>query len=186
MAHIIQPKQAEAEQAKTEQVQPKQADWQHILLGSIFPVVVFLASEVTSHQIAEYIKRKDALKTNQVLADEIEASQQKKAGLAQEIDQARQAMLTEAQTSVRAEISALEEQREALQVEVHKAKALSQKTEIIYTKDDLRGAHFLGQNPDATGNEIATALGRTSATFGNSLKKKLNLILNGEMTNGNR
>lgn len=165
------------------------ADLQHILLGAIFPVVVFLASEVTSHQISAYIKRKDALKTNQVLADEIEAMQQEKTLLPQEIDQKRQAMLVEAQSSVKAEIAALDEQRETLQAEVHKAesrlKTLSQKTENIYTADDLQGAHFLGQNPDATGNEIAMALGRRSATFGNSLKKKLNLILNGAMTNGN-
>ena len=77
-----------------------------------------------------------------------------------------------------------------VQTEIEKAesrlKTLNQKTENVYTSDDLKGAHFLGQNPDATGNEIAMALGRTSATFGNSLKKKLNLILNGEITNGNR
>ncbi len=77
-----------------------------------------------------------------------------------------------------------------LQAEIEKSesrlKNLSQKTENVYTAADLQGAHFLGQNPDATGQEIAMALGRTSATFGNSLKKKLNLILNGAMTNGSK
>ncbi len=164
------------------------ADLQHILLGAIFPVVVFLASEVTSHQISAYIKRKDTLKTNQVLAKEIETLRQEKAILPQEIRQKRQAMLTEAQASVKADIATLDTQRDTLQADVHKIetrlKVLSQKTENIYTTDDLQGAHFLGKNPDATGNEIAAALGRTSATFGNSLKKKLNLILNGAMTNG--
>lgn len=166
------------------------AEPQHVLLGMIFPVVVLLASEVTAHQIKTYIRRKDTLKTNQVLADEIEAMQQEKTLLPQEIDQKRRTMLGEAQSSVKAEIAVLDEQRNTLQAEVYKTevrlKTLSQKTENIYTTDDLQGAHFLGQNPDATGNEIAMALGRTSATFGNSLKKKLNLILNGAMTNGNR
>lgn len=189
VAHILQPKQIEINQVEIRQAQPKKANVQHYLLGAIFPVVVFLASEVTSHQIAAYIRRKDALKTNQALADEIESLQQEKTLLPQEIGQARQAMLTEAQASVKVEITALDEQRETLQAEVYKAesrlKVLSQKTDNIYTTADLQGAHFLGKNPDATGNEIAIALGRTSATFGNSLKKKLNLILNGAMTNGN-
>ena len=163
------------------------ADPQHILLGAIFPVVVFLASEVTSHQISAYIKRKDALKTNQVLAEEIEARQQEIIILPQKIDQNRRSMLAEAQASVKAKMVTLNEQRETLLSDVRRAetrlKTLSQKTENIYTKEDLETAHLLGQNPDVTGVVVGKKLNK-SVTIGNKQKAKIREALNGVITNG--
>ena len=189
VAHIIQPKQLETNPIETKQAQPKKADVQHYLLGAIFPVVVFLASEVTSHQISAYIKRKDALKTNQVLATEIEARQQEMIILPQEIEQKRQAMLAQAQASIKAELAALDEQREGLQAEIHKTeaklKSLNQKGENVYTEDDLRTAYLLGQNPDVTGSVVGNKLNK-SVTIGNKQKNKVKpIVFNGAMTNGN-
>ncbi len=65
-------------------------------------------------------------------------------------------------------------------------KTLSQKTENIYTKEDLETARLLGQNPDVTGAVVGKALDK-SITIGNKQKAKIReALFNGAMTNGTK
>lgn len=161
---------------------------QHVLLGSIFPVVVFLASEVTSKQITAYIKRRSVLRSNDELMANISSLKRQKRSLAQEIEGKRVKMLAEAEASVKAELIETESKRDSLQAiigrletrlkrlntEVKQAKSLDEKTRHL-----IEVAYWYGDNGGITGSEIGKRIGGKSAQYGNDLKRKVKETLNG-------
>lgn len=181
VAHIIE--------KQTETSKPFSLEPQHILLGAIFPIIVFLASEVTSKQISAYIERKSSLMTNQLLVKKIADLGKEKQNLVQEIEAKRRVMLADAEESIKAKLDNLSRQHDVLQSEIRKAESklesLNSQADQVYTSDDILTAHMIGQDPDVSGEKVAVALGRKSYTFGNNMKNRIKPVLNGGLTNGN-
>lgn len=157
---------------------------QHVLLGAIFPLIVFLASEVTSKQISAYIERKSGLVTNQALAAEIETRIEEKRGLLDEVETKRRAMLAEAEAEIKAELETLESRRDSLIAEIEqgqrKLRRLQDEVEntVNYDEIDLQITYMLGADPGISGQKVGDFYDK-SATWGNERKKKVSKSLNG-------
>jgi hypothetical protein len=150
---------------------------ENILLASVFPVVIFLASEITSHQITAYIKRRSAFKSNEQLLTEIEALAEEKMALGVEIEQTRATMLAEVETEreqLQAGIERLEAQLKRLKAEKRKAAEMDDKTKAL-----LSVAVWYGHDQAITGREIGDRLGGKSEQYANSLKREVKKQLNG-------
>ncbi len=151
---------------------------QHYLLGAIFPVIVFLSAEVASHQIRAYISRRSSLKSNADIAAEIDILTNRRDNLSAEIEkeiEAERIELSATLATIHGQINQAERQLAALKSQAKKAQSETTSAD----QDHIKGAYLIGQNPNITGKELAEALGRTSATFGNTIKSKIKSHVNG-------
>ena len=151
---------------------------QHYLLGAIFPVIVFLSAEVASHQIRAYISRRSTLKSNADIAADIAALTDRRDNLSAEIEEETEAKridLASTLATLHDQISQAERQLGTLKDQAKKAQSETD----LGSQDLIRAAYLIGQNTSITGKELAEALGRTSATYGNTIKSKIKSQVNG-------
>lgn len=150
----------------------EQIELMSILLHSILGAMLYLAVEVTAHQITSYIRRKATLRTSEVLQQEIDNLKIRKNNLFNEVETEKQLKL-----------QPIKYQIETAKEELSR---LSKKTDQAnnFTEDDIKTAYFLGKEGNATGKQIAVLLGKSekSASLGNNIKNKIKPIINGAIT----
>lgn len=162
-------------------------EWEHYLLGAVFPLVVYGSAEITSRQIRYYITRRGSLKTNDQLSASIAGLETQQATLGADIETERAQLLAAAQRSVNEAVLELEEHRIALISQNEsaarrlvnlktEAKKIAAQTDI--THDDLLLAYHLGENPALT-NEDAGSIFSMSGATGGKRKARVKAILNG-------
>lgn len=151
-----------------------------ILLHSILGLFLYLTVEVTAFQITNYIKRRAMLKTNEILRQEIDDLQTRKSNLSDEIEDR---IVSESDELRRKELQPILSQVEAAKEELGRLVAQSKKASQTsgFTEDDIKTAFLLGSNPNATGQDVATLLGKNSASIGNVIKRKIKPAINGAM-----
>lgn len=166
--------------------QGSQADFIHYLLGAIFPLMVFVSSEVTSFQIKGYIDRKRDIQTNARLKGEIDTLTGQLDALEGEIESERLRLQTEAEAATRAHLEQLEQQRADLAAEIESAEGKLQRLEKkieeaegqLFTAEDLKAAYALGQNPKLSGANVGEIYG-VGQSQGTAKKKAVVNALNG-------
>ncbi len=154
-----------------------------ILLHSVLGAMLYLAVEVTAHQITSYIRRKSTLRTSEILRKEISALNMQRDDLKNRFQAEYNALSVSMLQRVADEEKPLMAQVESAKEELGRLVAQSKKASQIndFTEDDVQAAFLLGQNPSATGQEVATLLGKNSASIGNAIKRKIKPIVNGAM-----
>lgn len=169
-----------------EHVSADQKNLEHLLLGSIFPLGVYLTSEITAGQIRHYITRRGSLLTNAQLSTQITALETQQATLGAEIETEQAQLLTAARRSVGEAVAELEERRAALTSQnegaarrLKKLKAnISAATQTNITTEDIQIALWIGQDSAISGREIGERLKKSSQT-GITKKNRVKGILNG-------
>jgi len=149
-----------------------------ILLHSVLGAMLYLAVEVTAHQITSYIRRKSTLRTSEVLRQEIDRLQARKGILSDEIE-------IELAEMKRKELQPILVQVDAAKEELSRVMAQSKKASQTsgFTEDDIKTAYFWGGEGNVTGKQVAIMLGKSekSASIGNDIKRKIKPVINGEM-----
>ncbi len=169
-----------------EHILTDQKNLAHYLLGSIFPLGVYLTSEITAGQIRHYISRCGSLKTNDQLSAQIDTLETQQATLSAEIEIERAQLLAAAQRSVGEAVAELEERRAALTSQnegaarrLKKLKAsIEAATQTNITTEDIQIALWIGQDNAISGREIGERLKKSPQT-GITKKNRVKGILNG-------
>ncbi len=152
-----------------------------LLLHSVLGAMLYLAVEVTAHQITSFIRRKSALRTNEKLQGDIEEMETRKINIESEVDLEYNRLLNEAKRKEQSELQPILDQVEAAKDELSRVMAQVEKEssrDDNYTQDDVKTAYLMGQDNNATGKAIAKLIGKSPA-HGNSLKRKIKPLLNG-------
>ncbi len=166
-----------------EHILADQKNLAHYLLGSIFPLGVYLTSEITAGQIRHYITRCGSLKTNDQLSTQIIALKTQQATLSADIETERAQLLAAARRSVSEAVAELEEHRTALtthnaaadrRLKKLKADAKAMATQIDITPEDLQVAVWIGQA--LTNEEIGDQLGKSGTTGRNKRQRVMQRI----------
>ncbi len=148
-----------------------------LLLHSVLGAMLYLAVEVTAHQITSFIRRKSALRTNEKLQDDIAEMETRKINLENEVDQEYNRLLDEAKQNMQPILDQIEAAKDELSRVVAQVEKES-KREDSYTPDDIKTAYLLGQDKNTTGKTVAKIIGKSEA-HSNSLKRKIKPLLNG-------
>lgn len=158
-------------------------EWEHYLLGAVFPLVVYGSAEITSRQIRHYITRCGSLKTNDQLSTQITTLKTQQASLSTDIETERVQLLAAAQRSVSEAVAELEEHRNTLtsqneaagrRLKKLKAGAASLTTQTDITTEDLQIAIWIGQA--LTNDEIGERLGKSVTTGSNKRRRVMQRI----------